>query len=318
VDAIISGDIKSVQHLRGYAPEVVSWLKHNLPLAHTDEDLKKKIEALLGAPRFTPNLAHFGLWKDLIQDCKRQALEIGQGMKAYYHTKNLSIVLGESVLPHTFGKLQPHTRMSGVNIYKVEAGSVENCIRRQDDPMRAPNSGVGVIFSQNVNHSQFWNEKVWIHVLRMLAMAIDGLYQEAVDKVCTACDGMFGAAEIKGFVRMKSKCISKEDHYYGAYPRLGRGDVVFQSHADSSFCLMIIDPCRPSLNIDINRNCCTFNTPKDLLAFIDAMKKHPLFGGLPGTVPGISHEKRSLAFVSYRFLLSSAHDSANQKYDAVR
>ena len=213
----------------------MSWLKHNLPLAHTDEDLKKKIKALLGAPRFTPNLAHFGLWEDLIQDCKRQALEIGQDMKAYYHAQNLSIVLGESVLPHTFGKLRLHTSMSGVNVYKVDAGSVEDCIRRQDDPMRGPNSGVGAIFSQNVNHSQFWNEKVWIHVLRMIAMAIDGLYQDAVDKVCTVCDGMFSAAEIKGFVRMKNKCISKEDHYYGAYPRLGRGDVVFQSHADTLF-----------------------------------------------------------------------------------
>jgi hypothetical protein len=290
VDAIISGDIKSLEQISKHASEVMSWLKHSLPLAHTDEDLKKKIKALLGAPRFTPNLAHFGLWEDLIQDCKRQALEIGQDMKAYYHTKNLSIVLGESVLPHTFGKLRPHTSMSGVNVYTVEAGSAEDCIRRQDDPMRAPNSGVGVIFSQNVNHSQFWNEKVWIHVLRMVAMAIDDLYQKAVGEVCTACDGVFSPTEIKGFVRMKNKCISKEDHYYGAYPRLGRGVAMwFFNHMLIRFCrLMIIGPYRPSLNIDINRNACTFNAPKDLLAFIDAMKNHPLFGGLPGTVPSIS------------------------------
>ncbi len=229
MDAIISGDIKSLEQLSKHAPEVMSWLRHNLPLAHTDEDLKKKIKALLGAPRFTPNLAHFGLWEGFTQDCKRLALEIGQDMKAYYHSKNLSIVLGESVLPHTFGKLRLHARMSGVNVYKVEVGSVEDCARRQDDPMRAPNSGIGAIFSQNVNHSQFWNEKVWIHVLRMLAMAVDELYQKAVDNVCTACDGMFSAAKIKGFVRMRNKCISKEDHYYGAYPRLGRGDAVFQS-----------------------------------------------------------------------------------------
>jgi hypothetical protein len=299
VDAIISGEIKSLEQLSKLAPEAMSWLKHNLPLAHTDEDLNNKIKALIGAPRFTPNLAHFGLWEDLIEDCKRQALEIGQGMKAYYRTKNLSIVLGESVLPHFFGKLRPYTSMSGVNVYKVEAGSAEDCVRRQDDPMRAPNSVLGGIFTQNVNHSQFWNEKVWIHVLRMIAMAIDGLYQDAVDKVCTVCDGMFSAAEIKGFVRMKNKCISKEDHYYGAYPRLGRGGVVFQSLADSLFHrLMMIDPYRPSLNIDINRNACTFNTPKDLLAFIDAMKTHPEFGGLPGTVPGVLLEKRSLAFVT--------------------
>ncbi len=41
-------------------------------------------------------------------------------------------------------------------------------------------------------------------------------------------------------------------------------------------------PIRPSLNIDINRNACTFEYPKDLLAFIEAMKKHPSFGWLPG------------------------------------
>ncbi len=41
-------------------------------------------------------------------------------------------------------------------------------------------------------------------------------------------------------------------------------------------------PIRPSLNIDINRNACTLGNPKDLLAFIDAMKKHPSFGWLPG------------------------------------
>ncbi len=41
-------------------------------------------------------------------------------------------------------------------------------------------------------------------------------------------------------------------------------------------------PIRPSLNIDINRNACTFKNPKDLLAFIDAMKKHPVFGLMPG------------------------------------
>ena len=39
---------------------------------------------------------------------------------------------------------------------------------------------------------------------------------------------------------------------------------------------------RPSLNIDINRNCCCFKKPKTLLSFVDDMKKHPMFGGHPG------------------------------------
>jgi len=55
---------------------------------------------------------------------------------------------------------------------------------------------------------------------------------------------------------MRNKMISKEDHYYEAYPR-------------------------PSLNIDINRNCCCFEKPQTLVSFVDAMKNHPMFGGHP-------------------------------------
>ena len=62
---------------------------------------------------------------------------------------------------------------------------------------------------------------------------------------------------------------------------------------------MMIDLYRPSLNIDINRNVCTFNTPRDLLAFIDDMKNNILFGGLPGTF--FSPEKCRQAFVTYVF-----------------
>jgi hypothetical protein len=75
------------------------------------------------------------------------------------------------------------------------------------------------IFPQNVAYSQVWNEKCFIHVLRMVAMAIDLMYQEIVQKICEDCNGSFRTTEIKGFVRMKNKCISKEDHYYEAYPR---------------------------------------------------------------------------------------------------
>ena len=81
VEAIIAGNITALEEMSIYAPEVVSWLKKNLSLAHTDENIKHTIKAVLGAPRFASNLGYFGLWEDLIEDCKRQALEIGQEMK---------------------------------------------------------------------------------------------------------------------------------------------------------------------------------------------------------------------------------------------
>ena len=213
VEAVIAGNITSLEELSRHAPQVVSWLKQNLSLAHTDENIKNTIKAVLGAPRFATNLEYFGLWEDLIEDCKRQALEIGQGMKRYYDTHELSVVLGEKAIPNTFGKFQ---MIAGENQFVVERCSEEECARRQDECMHPPESG---IFPQNVAHSQVWNEKCFIHVLRMVAMAIDLMYQETVQKICEDCNGSFRKTEIKGFVRMKNKCISKEDHYYEAYPR---------------------------------------------------------------------------------------------------
>jgi hypothetical protein len=213
VEAVIAGNITSLDELSRHAPQVVSWLKQNLSLAHDDKKIKNKIKAVLGAPRFASNLDYFELWEDLIEDCKRQALEIGQGMKRYYDTHQLSIVLGEEAIPATFGKLKMR---AGENQFVVERCSLEECTRRQDECMDPPENGV---FPQNVAHSQVWNEQCFIHVLRMVAMAIDRMYQNLVQKICEDCNGSFREAEIKGFVRMKNKCISKEDHYYEAYPR---------------------------------------------------------------------------------------------------
>jgi hypothetical protein len=84
VEAVIAGNITSLEELSPHAPQVVSWLKQNLSLAHTDKNIKNRIKAVLGSPRFAPNLEYFGLWEDLMEDCKRQALEIGQGMKRQY------------------------------------------------------------------------------------------------------------------------------------------------------------------------------------------------------------------------------------------
>ncbi len=213
VEAIIAGNITSLEELSRHAPEVVSWLKKNLSLAHTDENIKSTIKAVLGAPRFAPNLEYFGLWEDLIEDCKRQALEIGQGMKRYYDTHELSVVLGRKAIPSTFGKFQMR---AGENQFVVVRCSQKECARRQDEAMHPLESG---IFPQNEAHSQVWNEKCFIHVLRMVAMAIDLMYQEIVRKMCEDCNGSFRDTEIKGFVRMKNKCISKEDHYHETYPR---------------------------------------------------------------------------------------------------
>ncbi len=235
VEAVISGELTSLKQLRPLAPFVLSWLKENLLLAHDDEELKRKIGLILGTRRFVHNLPHFGLWEEFIDDSKAKALYLGQEMQKYFEDCDLRTVLGEDVVPEVFGKC--HVGRDGVR--EVVQCSADEGERRQT---------VQMSFSQAAgSRSQLWNEKSYIHCLRMVAMAMDAVYQAMVKEICTRSKGIFTSATIKGYVRMVNKCLSPEDHLWEQFPR-------------------------PECNLDVNRNACTFDRPKDLVSFIDKMK----------------------------------------------
>ena len=245
VEAIIEGQIHSVEQLSHLVREAVEWLKESLPCAYKDKHLKQRVHQLLADPRFTTNLAHFGLWDELIQDCKVKALILGRGMQKCFVDKKLGTVLGSTAVPDLFGK------------FEVErTGLIEVVPCWAERSLRTQNCVVPGFFPRNESFSQLWNEKCYIHFVRMIAMGVDSVFQKEVNEVCKDAKGEFKKCKIKGYARMKNKCISKEDHYDESYPR-------------------------PSFNIDINRNACTFEEPGDLLSFIDRMKRHPMFGGHP-------------------------------------
>jgi ankyrin repeat protein len=247
VDSIIAGDVKSLETMRGLAPSVMKWVEVSLPFAHQDHQLKNRLKNLLGAPLLTPNLAYFGLWGHLIEVCEVKALELGQEMQQYFEKNNLGTVLGEAFVPNTCGKFQ----VGNGGLLHVVSCAADEGERRQDGAMpKIP------MFPRSSVHSQLWNEQCFIHCIRMIAMGIDQPYQNVVSEVCTRSKGTFKETTIKGFVRMLNKCVSKDDHYWEAYPR-------------------------PSLNIDLNRNACTFDKPKDLLTFIENMKNHPTIANHP-------------------------------------
>ena len=245
IDAIISGKIDSLEKLKPFAGNVMMWLKESLLQAHQDDELKKRIKLLLGTHRFTSNLKHLGLWDDLIQHSKSKALVLGVDMQTYFVDANLGTVLGNGAVSNTFGKFEQDKY--GLR-HVVECNQAEG-VRRQD-------ATLPMVFPFNPAYSQLWNEQCFIHCIRMIAMAIDVLFQTLVSGVCTTSKGAFRGCAIKGFVRMLNKCISPDDHYWEAFPR-------------------------PSLNIDLNRNACTFKCPEDLLMFIKKMKEHPMIGSIP-------------------------------------
>jgi ankyrin repeat protein len=288
VDAIIAGKVKSLEKMRGLAPSVMKWVEASLPLAHQSPELKARLKGLLGAPLLVPNLAHFGLWDHLIEECKARALELGQEMQQYFEENSLGTILGEAFIPNLYGKFQAEngdddSTISGLptveahraaqeiqqqehsrtekevvqrsrSLLKVVPCASDEGERRQDGAM--PTNELGFEFPRNLAHSQLWNEKCFIHCIRMVAMGIDESYQKVVNEVCTRSKGSFKATAIKGYVRMLNKCISKDDHYWEDYPR-------------------------PSLNIDLNRNACTFGKSGNLLLFIKNMKDHPMIDSNP-------------------------------------
>ena len=81
VEAVIGGEINSVEQLRPLAPQIVEWLKESLPLANVDDNIKRRIKLLLSTRRFTLNLGHFGLWDDLIRHCSAEAEKMGRDMQ---------------------------------------------------------------------------------------------------------------------------------------------------------------------------------------------------------------------------------------------
>ena len=88
----------------------------------------------------------------------------------------------------------------------------DECTRRQDEALPLP-------FPRDATKSQLWDEQCFIHCLRMIAIAIDDDYQAAVGTMVKDCNGEFKSTAIKGYGRMKNKCVSKDDHYHDPYPR---------------------------------------------------------------------------------------------------
>jgi hypothetical protein len=122
------------------------------------KDLKLKIKLLFGAPLFTPNLAYFKQWDNLINDCKAKALEMGLGMQKYFEESDLGVALGAAA-PNLFGRLltsEGSSTASASNILGVVPCSEKECTKRQDCvlPMVFPRKpGYSQVQPYNNEHS---------------------------------------------------------------------------------------------------------------------------------------------------------------------
>ena len=125
--------------------------------------------------------------------------------------------LGEAAMPNVFAKVVPNTVPEGSSSVPLEPLALRACVEAECFKSQA--ALLQVPFPYTQAQSQFWNEKCFTHFLRMVAMGIDHPYQNEVKAVCARSNGDFRSTSIKGFVRMINKLMSKNDHYYEAWPR---------------------------------------------------------------------------------------------------
>ena len=144
MESIVEGKTSSVEQLREVAPEALAWLKAKLPVAYKDPESKEKIKLLLGAPRFAPNLGHFGLWDDLMQSSKRQALKLGREMQSYYESANLRVKVGEAI-PNLYSRLE-RDGDGETAFLLVASDDLETSLRRQVDSNRNETAAEYMLF----------------------------------------------------------------------------------------------------------------------------------------------------------------------------
>lgn len=237
------------KHSRKSDIKATNWLCKSLDTAHIAPGVKNAAIELLSVKSFTTTLSSREQYLPLKNHCEKSLLKIGAHLDAFYKEEDL------------YQKLHLHPQEKKLLPLHPATSDGICSLKRQDHPE------VGLVHpahSSDYNKVEwecFEEESVYIHVLRLAALAIDKSYQQIIKEIATNAtvggtlkEYTFSPASIKGDARIRSKALSQDDHANDSRPR-------------------------PAQNIDVNRNCLTFDTAEELLAAASDICKHPAFGG---------------------------------------
>jgi hypothetical protein len=188
--------------------------------------LRQKAKDLLAVKDFTTKLFVLDLFEDLQNFAQEEGEKIGVDLEQFFEKSNLGLELG-----HLHKNLRFH---------------------RED---RECNSQECFVPCPPTSDSSFDSEAVYMHVLHMIALAIDADFQRAVLKLSSENNGQCRHAKPKGIGRMWTKLQSRHGHRF--LPDALRAEQMTR---------------RSGQNVDVNRNAATFETVEDLKAFVSAME----------------------------------------------
>ena len=232
--------------------------KDALSYAYADKsgELKKKVMKLLREDQFTSNLGWMKLFDDLRESMMAEGKRIGtETMKPYFDEERLGEKLGllHVGLPMHADEGKPPMASFSSSTKNWQAHWE---VKTQEAFVRRPLLD-GTNNTLDLQPDSFESEAVYVHVLRMVAMAIDADFQEVVEKLAVQHQGVRRGVPIKGTARMWNKLQAADDHRYLTNDQKAVGMAR-----------------RSGQNIDINRCAVTFKE-------IDSFKVRCRRGGKP-------------------------------------
>ena len=199
----------------------LAWLKLAFPLAHKDSDTKHWIKRLLAVEYFTANMSYMKILEPLRTFCGERLLLAGAPLQALFQSDGDVRGLAD---------LAPAPLEAVAQVAHL----------RQDHP------AVGLAPPPGADPTTLEGESVYIHFLRLVALALNEKFQTLVKRVVKPLRGKHKGCAIKGDARMRNKALAADDHRYATKPR-------------------------PALNIDIVRCCVTFNDVASLRRGVEAV-----------------------------------------------
>ena len=208
-----------------------TWCKLALTVAHKSKKIKRFVKRCL-ACSFSP-FVELDKFTMLQSTMSAFLLMLGEPLQQYYVDNKL----GELLSTPSIGLPPSRTDYSS---------SPGGAMYQKDLPLPP------------LDVEKEWDEDelLSIHILRLVAAAVNPLFQGITSGICSKHNGAHKGAAIKGYTRMVDKLNNEDDH----------GNLPWQ---------------RPLHNIDVVRNCCTFDQPSDLVAFARALCDHPSLAGGP-------------------------------------
>ena len=262
-----------------------------VPFAHSSKVLKQRVRRIVGSQRFTAVAAHRGGgFKTLVQQCQAHMKRKGARLEEMYVARELEYQLGRyeaPVLRHEqFARLAP-AAVAWSNTAAGPTREGQSVSAEDQATLTADRSTSGGVSHAAAVDDGWWlrqpvvaaavplfantlpdgardqpitgHEGPFIHLLRLLALAINTAFQSQVtERLAKAGIEVVGgevfSRGIKGYDRMWNKLQSVDDHRLKAWPR-------------------------PQFNVDVVRCLATFDTAAHMRSAFDVVASSVFEGG---------------------------------------